>query len=68
MIVLETLLGLIIIYLLFCAVIAISDHPNIERETGFIEFSYVIGIIVITLVVISSIILLAYLIGNALLG
>jgi len=63
MIILQTLLGLVIVYLMFCS--CISWSGQFECETNpFIQFSLVIGVITITLVIIIVVLYFSYMIGS----
>ena len=66
MVVLQTFLGFIIIYFVFCILIATSGNFDTDKEKGFILVSVIIGYIVALLSVIYFAIFLAYVIGSSL--
>jgi len=65
MIVLETLLGLVIVYLIFCICLVLSERFDVKKEKGFLRFCLEVGYTASFLGIAIGIILISHTIGKA---
>jgi len=63
MVILQTLLGLLIVYIIICAYLAYKEDVNMLLGNWFLKFSLVVGYIVIAIFVVLGVLFISYIIG-----
>jgi len=64
MVILQTLLGLVVVYLIICMFMSSQSFSQVRLGKGFENFTLVLGDILIMVIVACIILYLAYVFGN----